>query len=222
MGLWLLLGCIGHFSSDAGREPVRAAWWFDPRQVTDTPGSPGEAPRQRVVLLANSPLPCAAEAVENDPDTPDVDEAAAAALYWQQQAYAALHREGALAVALGLATWEEDFSGRYAIEADAASAAEALLVSTTHVAWAAWFRVDEASVVSTDGIFYTYELETVSFDAAVAAPAWAEVEEGDDALAGHFSFEPTALSGSFRAEGCDNAELYRYLMGALVTLAYAR
>lgn len=216
----LLAACGPRFHTDDGAEPVRGALWFDPVTVSGSTADPGVAPKQRLVVLTNTPMPCDPLELENDPDTPAVDEAAAAILYWEGQVYSALNREGALAVGLGLYTWEDDFTGAYDVQSDASVNAEAWLVGTTHVAFGAWYRVDEASVEEVDGIFYTYAPVEVSYDVAVAAPAWVEVEDDGDDLSGSFSFEPTELSGRFRATRCDNSTLYQGILGALVALRY--
>lgn len=220
--LLMLVGCGPRFYTEAGPEPIRGAVWFDPLQVAGDPDEAGGAPRQRLVVLTNSPLPCAPAELENDPDTPTVDEAAAAILYWEGQVHSALNREGALAVGLGLYTWEDDFSGEYAVRADASTNAEAWLVEATHVAAGAWYRVDEAAVEEVDGIFYTYLPVELSYDVAVAEPAWVRVDEDDGTtLRGEFSFEPTELSGRFVADRCENASLYQGILSALVALRYA-
>ena len=40
--------------------------------------------------------------------------------------------------------------------------------------------------------------------------------------AGDFSFTPTELSGSFRAEPCDNEELYQELIDLAVRFSYSQ
>lgn len=219
MLLLLALACVGTFQTDDGPDAVRTALYFD---VNAAEGTTNPAvPREIIILLLNSTVPCRAPEVENDPETDTVDEAAAAVQYWQAQLYSAFSREGALAVAMGLYTYEPDWEGRYTFEADAFTNARDLLESETRVAFGSWYRVDEAVLLEADGVFYTYAATDVSFGAAVADPAWLNLRAGrNGALAGNFSFTPTELSGNFEAVACDNRDLLEALLAQVVQLSY--
>ena len=216
--LLALLGCMGSFHGADGPEPVRSALWFD---VNDLLGDTDpHVPRQALLLLLNSTLPCEAPAVDDDPATPTVDEAAAAIQFWDAQLSTAFVREGALAVALGLYTYEPDWEGDYDLDADAFLGATTLLSGTSRVGYGAWIRVDEAVVDEADGVYFTYTPTVWSFGASVPAPAWINVREHGTTLSGDFSFTPTELSGSFRADKCDNSSLLDVLRVQIVTLFY--
>lgn len=217
--LWSLLACTGTFHTEEGPDEVRSALWFD---VTTLEGIEDPAvPRQSLLLLLNSTLPCRAPEVENDPDTPDVDEAAAAVRYWQAQLYTAFSREGALAVAMGLYTYEPEWTGEYSFYANTFAHATDRLREESRVAYGAWYRVDEAALIEADGVYYVYEPTRVTPGVGVEDPAWVRVTtRGDAHLAGQFSFTPTELSGTFRAEACDNGELLDAVIAQIVSLQY--
>jgi len=217
--VWTLLACTGTFHTDQGPDAVRSALWFD---VTTLEGVEDPAvPRQSLLLLLNSTLPCRAEDVENDPATADIDEAAAATRYWQAQLYTAFSREGALAVAIALYTYEPDWSGEYSFYPNTFTRAADRLAEESRVAYGAWYRVDEAALLEADGVYYLYEPTQVTPGIGVDDPAWAVVDaRGDDQLAGQFSFTPTELSGTFRAEACDNGVLLDAVVAQIVALQY--
>jgi hypothetical protein len=217
--LLLLLACNGTFHSELGNDAVRTALWFD---VNALEGVTNPAvPRENLLLLLNSTVPCRAPEVRNDASTPEVDEAAAAVQYWQAQVYTAFVREGALAVAMGLYTFEPAWDGRYAFHAEAFTAAPDLLQSETRVAFGAWYRVDEAVLDEANGVFYTYTPTDVQYSPAVDTPAWVNIDAHEDGVfSGNFSFTPTELSGTFRAEPCDNRELLDALLAQVVQLQY--
>lgn len=216
--LLVLLACTGNFHSDTGQDAVRTALFFD---VNTLEGVTNPAvPRELLLLLLNSTVPCRAPEVENDPDT-DIDEAAAAVQYWQAQVYTSFSREGALAVAMGLYTYEPDWDGAYTFHTEAFTGARDLLQGETRVGFGAWYRVDEAVLTDADGVYYTYSPTQVSFQAAVDEPAWLNVATADtEHLSGSFSFTPTELSGNFRAAACDNRDLLDALLAQVVQLQY--
>ena len=217
--LLALVGCSGTFHTDQGQDAVRSALSFD---VNALEGITNPAvPREVVILLLNSTVPCRAPEVENDPGTTTVDEAAAAAEYWQAQVYSAFSREGALAVAMGLYTYEPAWDGRYSFHPTAFTDARDLLQAETRVAFGSWYRVDEAVVLDAQGVFSTYRPTDISYDAAVSEPAWLNLTtSGAGTLSGNFSFTPTELSGTFSAEGCENRELLDALLAQVVQLNY--
>lgn len=216
--MWFLMACAGTFHAPDGPEPVRSAVWFDVNGMNGIEDP--RVPREALLLLLNSTVPCEVPDTEDDPRTGTVDEAAAAEQYWQAQVGSAFTREGALAVALGLFTYEGDWEGRYDIDATALSDAVTLLGGTSRVGYGAWYRVDESVVEDSDGVYFTYTPVDFAYDPAVAAPAWINVSERDDTLVGNFSFTPTELSGSFRAEPCDNQDLLDILLAQIVRLRY--
>ncbi len=214
-----LLGCSGTFHTDQGGDAVRSALYFDVNALEGITNP--EVPSEVLILLLNSTVPCRAPEVENDPATATVDEAAAAVEYWQAQVYSAFSREGALAVAMGLYTYEPAWDGRYSFHPTAFTDARDLLQAETRVAFGSWYRVDEAVLLDSQGVFYTYSPTDISFDAAVGEPAWLNLAaQGDDTLSGNFSFTPTELSGNFSAQGCDNRELLDALLAQVVQLNY--
>ncbi len=217
MLLLQMLGCMGFFRTDAGPDRVRGALFFAPDSTLSIAVTGG---RQIVLLLANSSLPCSSP-TEDDPLTAE-DEVADGRTYYEATFATAFAREGALVVAMVLAVDDtEDWLGTYNLHDDAWNpAALAGYVATDgRVAAGAWYQVDEAAVDSTNGNFYTYSITEDRSDEEVGAPAWVALDTADRHMRGRFSFAPTALSGSFEAERCDNLDLLAALYLRLAALS---
>lgn len=192
-----LPGCMGTLRTPDGADRVRGALWFE---------APDAAPglHAAVVLVTNSRLPCAAPEVEDDPDTPD-DEAAAARIYWSGEVVSAFTREGAVVVAMVLYTRLSDWDGAYAVSADPQSGDA---WSASRAASAAWYEVQEAELVGVDGLFYQYSPTLLQYDDPVDAPGDIEVAVDGETMEGTFSFLSSDVSGRFQADTCDNEALY--------------
>lgn len=213
---WLLTvpiaGCMGTLRTPDGADRVRGALWFeDPLQFAGA--------HRAVVLVTNSRLPCVTDDVEDDPDTVE-DEAAAAEVYWRGEVVSAFTREGTVVVGMALYTRQSSWDGDYSVDASAWTGAEELLIYESGVGAAAWYEVQEAALVGSDGLFYQYTPTLLQYDEAVDAPGSIEVTEEGSALDGSFTFTTSNVSGRFRAERCDNEDLYNQALAILQALPF--
>lgn len=195
-----LAGCGGTIRTADGVEPIRGALWFGPDAV-------GEDASQMLVVLANSPFPCAAEDVADDPATSS-DEAAAAAAYWQAQLGSALAREGAWVVVLRLVSRGTDPLGVYPLDPTALDDPDGALAGLPRVGFGAWAHVVESAVTATDGLVSAYAITTLDEDVA-EAPGVATLDALSDGgtLSGTAALLPADVSVRFDAERCTNADL---------------
>ena len=179
----LLLGCTDTLTTPDGDERVRGALWID-APVT---GSEADA----IVLVSNTPIPCEADEVPDDPNTP-ADETAGALQWWEAQLTTAATREGSVILAFWLfnAVVDADFT---------------IDSSRDEGGWAVGYRVVEAALEARDGpyFFYTVEDDETEWDLAGDV----SVVKGDE------SVQVTADLGEWAtevdAERCDNTVLVR-------------
>lgn len=213
----LATGCMGTLHTEDGREPVRGALRFDFEEPTQIGYSRGAA---TLLLALNSTLPCDPEEVEDDPATFGVDEAGSAKLFWKGQVLSALAREDALVV--GFILYREGdaaIDGRYALHEDTLYAPDARVDADGRAAAGFWYRVEEAGGDTRTVVQEEPDIDAMTSDFQVGAPAWVDVQgSDDDGVDGSFDLAPRALSGTFRAAACDNEELRAIVYAALIEL----
>jgi hypothetical protein len=223
MWLALLGGCaLGTLTTEDGVEPLRTALAFAP---DNTLSLALHDTRRAYLLLANSTLPCAPPEEMDDPATAS-DEVLAAEQYWDAQLATLFGREGARVVLLVLSVGpEEDWLGRYPLDADAWETGDlaAGAPEAGRVAAGAWLHVEETAVADRNGVLYARDVEIVEeeHDFAVDAPAWVDVSRKDTTVEGEFDFPEAGLAGSFSATACPNTSLLTDLYQLLFTLGQA-
>ncbi len=201
--IFVLLACADQFHTARGDETVRAALWFDQ-------GATGGVSTV-AVIAANSTIPCEAEDVKNNPDTPTIDEAASAVEWWQAQLAAAVTREGA---------WIAVF--RYGVDAGALPTGKIDLApdgwpgDTDGFGGAGWLHINESRLGEQLGAVYTYEPTDYDVDELAVG----ELVASDDAGKLGVTFDlGVDLSGAFSAEKCESDALISAAVRALRSFA---
>lgn len=203
-----LAGCAGTIHTPDGDEPIRSALWFDPAAV-------GADASQTLVVLANSPLPCAPEDVADDPST-GTDEAAAAAAYWQAELDSAVAREGAWVVVAGLVTGDADRRGAYPL--DPAGLRYPTAGLGPRGGFGAYAHVVESAVTATDGLVSDYAI--TAFDSDFGQPPSVVTIDADDGdtLSGALLLLPARVSAEFAAQRCTNTDLQGVILQRALNL----
>lgn len=201
--IFLLAACGGQLHTSDGDERVRTALWFDQ-------GATGGVSTV-AILSANSTIPCEAQDVPNDPDTPDIDEAASAVEWWQAQLAAAVTREGA---------WIAVF--RYGVDAGALPTGTIDLSpdgwsgDTAEHGGAGWLHIIESQLDEQSGAIYTYEPLEYEVDELAVGDLHAADAGGQLGITFDLGND---LSGSFSAEKCESEALISAAVRALTTYA---
>lgn len=190
--LLLLAACspYGWISTPLDTDRLRTAWHYE---------WTGEDGPVLLLGLANSPLPCAV------PSTLSSEEAAQLTLdYWN-----AVTREGARVVGLKLYTSAEAWTGRYPVsEIVDTSAFDDL---EPRGAEALYIGVNEATAQEMHGLYRLYEPTDKDEVFQVEAPGEVVVEKEGSRMEGTFSLDSLDVSGSFKTEPCDAADLFLWL-----------
>lgn len=180
-----LLGCT--FTTPQGEMPIHGALWVD-EVFANFPGS-------AMVVIANSPLPCEPDDVEDVPATA-VDEVASAESWWVAQLQSAFTREGAAAVALWLGGDAAE-GGEFVVSRDG------WLTTTAHRGGGAALQVQEAVLLQRDGALFQYEPTELTRDTALAGTASATV--GD--ITAEVTFDLGDWRGTATTARCVNPAL---------------
>lgn len=189
----LLVGCADVLHTERGDEPVRGALWVE--------GLYANVPEYTALVVANSPLPCAPEAVEDDPATDDVDEAASATTWWQAQVRSAFTREGAVVLWVWFPAGDAD--------------PQVVLGASEPGGFGFRWRVEEAALAAREGAVSTWqptEWQLDSDDRGVAVLAGADTHMTAEVELGEWS-------GAWEAERCDRPQTAAALQsGALLAM----
>jgi hypothetical protein len=195
MLLWLA-GCAT-FTTPDGEERVRGALWVD-GALANADGA--------LVVVANSPVPCRAEEVADDPAT-DTDEAAAASAWWEAQLQSAVTREGAAVLVLWL-------GGDAAAGGEFTVAAEGWMGDESGQGGAMSLQVREAAAPERDGAIYLDQPVDYALRPNLTGAAAATVREADADV----TFAVEGWEGTTTVERCDNPVLANVVMRSLVEM----
>lgn len=192
--MWvLLLGCqVGTMRTTYGTTPMVTAMHM---VLPDT----GDQDVTRI-LLSNSALPCDAQVPTFEPGDTGLQEDE------RQDAYTelviALSRENSRIVMLDLHAFE--LESRQAFYPLSAASPTGLTGRNPTQAQASYYGVNEAEMLSDQGLEQTYTPTDVDVASNIDGPGWVEItRDADGKLAGAFSLDPVEVSGRFRSTPCE-------------------
>lgn len=194
--LLLLVGCA-EFETPDGTERVRGALWVDGALV-NADGA--------FLVVANSPVPCEAEVVPDDPAT-DADETASAQAWWSAQLQSALTREGAALLTLWLGGTAAD-GGDFSLTSDG------WMRDVPGGGGAVSLRVKESVASSRSGLVYVNQPVDYALDTGLEGDVSAAV--ADDTAQVRFDVE--GWSGDVELQRCVNPALATVLVDQLVAI----
>lgn len=178
-----LLGCSETLTTPDGEERVRGALWIEAPFASN--------PDDALVIVSNSPIPCSAEEVADNPGTP-ADETAGALQWWEAQLATAATREGSVLLALWLHEGAKESSFTLGLGVDGTSAGVG-------------YRVVESALEARDGPYFYYTVTENDVDRALVGTV--EVEKSD--LGVHVVAELEDWAAEVTAEPCENTVLVR-------------
>lgn len=192
MTWWLLASCVDTLTTPSGDERVRGALWIEAPLVSNE--------EDALVIVSNTPIPCEAEQVADDPNTP-ADETAGALEWWEAQLGTAATREGSVILALWLTggVTESEFEIDYLGDRDG---------------WAVAYRVVESVLEARDGPYFYYEVSEWETEQDLSGNV--TVVRSEAAVRVTANLDDWATDAE--AERCDNTVLvrafYEYIVGA--------